>query len=121
MNNGIELVFEATIEAFTGEVDGNDDWAIYPYNASNTSDGSSVTATLSANQTACAETIADNPMVDYSSLQGLGALIPCGLCRFPILSIASSINVEVDASRAFGLIFAYYSYGETYDKSLHNS
>ena len=66
--------FRGTIEAFTGEVDGNDDdyfWAIYPYDASNTSDGSSVTATLSANQTACAGTFADNQWLTVARSKGL--------------------------------------------------
>ena len=69
-----KVQFRGTIEAFTGEVDGNNDdyfWAIYPYSTSNTSNGSSVTATLSANQTACAGTFADNQWLTVARSKGL--------------------------------------------------
>lgn len=66
--------FRGMIEGFTGETDSgepNSFWAIYPYNASNTCDGSSVTATLPANQVAAAETFADGQWPTLAKSQGL--------------------------------------------------
>lgn len=66
--------FRGMIPAFTGETEGGGIsyfWAIYPYNADNTCDGSSVTATLPANQLTVAETFADRQWLTIAKSQGL--------------------------------------------------
>ena len=66
--------FSGSITAFTGETEGNEAdyfWGVYPYNALNTCDGSSITATLSGEQTACAGTFADNQWLTLAKSQGL--------------------------------------------------
>lgn len=66
--------FTGTISAFTGQTEGggaNYFWATYPYNATNTCDGNSVTATLPAAQVAKAETFADGQWLTVAKSQGL--------------------------------------------------
>ena len=66
--------FTGSISAITGEVDGSEAsyfWGVYPYNALNTCDGTSITATLSGDQTACAGTFADNQWMTVARSQGL--------------------------------------------------
>ena len=66
--------FRGMIPAFTGETEGggtNYFWAIYPYDAGNTCDGSSVTATLPANQITKPETFADRQWLTIAKAQGL--------------------------------------------------
>lgn len=66
--------FSGSITAFTGETEGNEAdyfWGVYPYNALNTCDGSSITATLSGEQTACAGSFADNQWLTLAKSQGL--------------------------------------------------
>lgn len=69
-----KVQFRGTIEAFTGQVDGSDAgyfWGIYPYDASNTSNGTDVIATLSPEQVACPGTFADNQWLAVAHSQGL--------------------------------------------------
>ena len=66
--------FKGTIEALTGETEtGVSDsyWAVYPYDAENTCDGSSVTAVLPASQTAKAETFSDGQWMTIANSYGL--------------------------------------------------
>lgn len=66
--------FTGSISAITGEVDGSEAnyfWGVYPYNALNTCDGTSITATLSGEQTASAGTFADNQWMTVARSQGL--------------------------------------------------
>jgi len=55
--------FKGTLNAFTGEVDGDspcDYWALYPYDSSASFDGTSIATNLSPYQRAKAESFADN-------------------------------------------------------------
>lgn len=66
--------FKGSIEGFTGETETGETasfWAIYPYDASNTCNGSSITATLPDVQIAKAETFSDKQWMTLAKSSGL--------------------------------------------------
>jgi len=82
-------VFSGTISAFTGETESGDFnyfWAIYPYNAAGSCDGSSVIATLPHAQTAQAGTFAPNTNITLAKSAGLSLAFynVCAWFRFSV-------------------------------------
>lgn len=66
--------FKGTLEYFSGDTEGTTSpgiWAVYPYSAENSSDGESVTTTLSPWQTACAESFADRQWLTLARAENL--------------------------------------------------
>ncbi len=66
--------FKGTLEYFSGDTEGNTApviWAVYPYSAENSSDGESVTTSLSSRQTACAESFADKQWLTLARAENM--------------------------------------------------
>ena len=82
--------FHGTLDTIVGGMETEGDkpvyWAVYPYNASNTSDGQSVTLTVPYNQTGTTGTFADKffPAVAMSDSYSLAFYNVCGGARFSV-------------------------------------
>ena len=88
--NSETATFQGTLNVLVGTIEEENDlseyWAVYPYSASNTSDGHSVTLTVSSVQTASAGTFADKffPAVANSKTLELAFYNVCGGARFSV-------------------------------------
>lgn len=81
--------FRGTLNAFTGETENGDFnyfWAVYPYNAAVSCDGSSVVATLSETQTGKAGSFAPNTNISIAKNAGLSLAFynTCAWFRFSL-------------------------------------
>lgn len=84
-----KALFKGTLERFSGNTTGNDAsaiWAVYPYSAENSSDGESVTTSLSSAQTACAETFAEKQWLTLARVENrsLSFRAVCSGFRFSV-------------------------------------